>query len=224
VEILGPGRVEHRTSRKHNTEAGFQGSPTGSFIMSNVTMTNVRTPFWLDYQGESADGASASVHNHGKRAISAKIMISNLTATGLGRTPFVVLADADAPLESLVLNNVHMSSVGGVEAKQSNGQGMSPYSMLPWYGLYARSVENLEFHNTTLSLEDRDIRPAVFASNIGNLEFDHFHADRNEGAEPSLILGQVDRLVVDGKQASSGKFEIKGLDLTGDKIVAGEPF
>jgi hypothetical protein len=210
VEILGPGRFEHRTSRKHNTESAIQGAPTGNLILSDVTITGIRSPFILDYSGEKAS--------------SANIVLNNVVATGIGRTPFVVYADPTSPLKSLVLNNVRIGYVGGALEKESNQQGSSAYSILPWYGFIASNVKNLEFHNTRFKFDEQDFRPALYVNGIGNLEFDRFNAERADGGEPSLELGTVSHLVLDGKPAPKQNFEIKSLDIEAEKIIAGEPF
>lgn len=210
VLILAPGREEHRTSRKHNTESGFQGSPTGNLVMSNISMINVRSPFWLDFRGE--------------RAASLRMTINNVTATGVGKTPFVVIGDPAHPVKSLILNDVRMVFTGGVEEGQTNAQGMSPYSILPWYGLYSRYVENLEFHNVRFGFEEKDQRPALFGEDIGNLELDRFVAQRGAGGAPSIMLYKVERLLMDGKEETPRKVQIKGLEVDAGKIIAGEPF
>lgn len=38
------------------------------------------------------------------------------------------------------------------------------------------------------------------------------------------MLGHVDRLIVDGMQASQRRFQIRGLDVNAGTIFAGEPF
>ncbi len=185
--------------------------------MSNVSMMNVRGPFWLDYHRERP-GA------RGEWASSANIAINNLTATGLGRTPFVVLANANQPVKSLVLNNVSLNYIGGAQEKDSNEQGMSPFSMLPWYGFYANSVTNLGLHNERLGFQDKDFRPALFRKDIDNLELDGFHAERAEGGDPSVMLEHGAHLMIDRKMPSVAKLRIVALDLNAPRIIVGEPF
>jgi len=210
ILILGPGRFEHRTSRKLTTESGVQGSPHGNFVMSNVSMINVRSPFWLEYSDD--------------RASSTHISINNLTATGLGRTPFVIYSDPAHPLKSLVLNNVRMDSIGGVSPTDSYQQGMSPYSILPWYGLYADAVEELQLHDVSLGFEQNDSRPAMYLNNVATLKLDGFEADRAEGAAPSILLSRIRHITIDRQVQPLMPLEVEGLGLGAKDITPHQSF
>jgi hypothetical protein len=210
VEFLAPGREEHRTSHKHTMESGFMGTPTGNFVMSNVSMINVRSPFWINVRGD--------------QAASTTISINDLIATGVGKTPFVLGGDPAHPLKSLALNNVRMTFVGGADEKDSIQQGLSPYSILPWYGFYARNVEDLEFHNVRFGYDEKDLRPALYAENIANLDLDRFVAQREAGGAPPILLAGVKRMLVDGKEPAVQKVRVKGLEVEAVKILASDPF
>ncbi len=232
--IYGPGEFEHRTSQRRNLESGFQvlpnqgppaqwypnkvvaAGPVDNMILSNVTMSRVRSPVWIDY--------SADLPNRRNSLGVGRIIVNNLTATEVGRTPFYVFAPPDHPAKSIVLNNVRMTFAGGADETSSHAQGFSPFSVLESYGIYTRNVEHLELHDVRVGYRERDLRPALMAENIGTLEVDRFLAQREPtGASPFLLAG-VKRMLMDGKEPAAAKVRIKGLELEAGQTIAGEPF
>ena len=231
--IYGPGEYEHRTSHRKNLESGFQilphyassgrspnkyvvPGPVDNMILSDVLMHNVRAPFWIAY---SAD-APYSRNNLGV----GRIIVNNLTVTGAGKTPFYVSAPKENPAKSIVLNNVRMSFAGEVEEAQVNGQGFSPFSILPSYGVYCRNVEHLELHDVRLDYAGKDLRPAVSGENVGTLELDRWLARREPDGSPSLVVAGLKRLLVGGKETGPTKVRVRDIVVGAERIVAGEPF
>jgi hypothetical protein len=223
IVIIAPGRVEHVTSHRHNTESGFTGSVVGSFVMSNVTMVGVRSPLWIS-MGGGRGPANRPAATPRPPTPPTTISISNLTATGVGITPFYISGSPDNPLKSLVLDNVRLSYIGGADEKDSVQHGVTPYSILPWYGFFARNIESIEFRGVHLAFEQKDLRPAMYVENIGSLDLDHFRAQREPNGEPSLMLANVKNVLVDGKELPVQKTQVRGLDVDSANIIAGEPF
>jgi hypothetical protein len=232
--IYGPGKYVHRLGLRHDTEAGFQILPQGpsrssanstrvtasgpvdNMILSDITMINVRTPVYVAY------GTDAPYS--GNNAAVGRIIIDNLTATDCGRTPFYVSASTNHPAKSIIVRNARMTFIGGVEEEEANGQGFSPYSMLPSYGLYCRNVEDLELHDVRVGYRDMDRRPALFGENIGTLELDRFVAQREADGAPSLIFKGVGKLIINGAQAAHAKITASKLEVPPGGAVLDEPF
>jgi hypothetical protein len=234
VFIYGPGEFEHRTSKRRNLESGFQilphramegtkmankvvaPGPVDNMVLSNITMVNVRSPFWIAY---SAD-APYSAKNLGVR----RIIVNNLTVTGAGKTPFYVSAPPENPMKSIVLNNVRMTFAGGATERDSQGQGFSPYSILQSSGIYLRNVEQAEMHNVRIGYEQKDLRPVVFGENVGELELVRFVAPRDGEGAPSFLFAGIRRLVMDGQPVSALKATVRDLVVDAENAIAGEPF
>jgi hypothetical protein len=228
--IYGPGEYEHRSGHRHNLESGFQilpqretksnkvvtPGPADDIVLSNVTMSNVRSPVWVAY---SAD-APYSEHNLGV----GRIIFNNLTVTGAGKTPFYISAPPDNPARSIVLNNVRMTFEGGADEDQAEGQAFSPYSILQSYGIYCRNVEHLELHDLRLAYREKDRRPALMGENIGTLELDRFVAQREPDGAPSLLFAGINKLLIDGRLEGIAKLAFRGLDSPSSAVLAGEPF
>ncbi len=96
--IYGPAESVHLTSLRHNIEAGFQILPNGrsdsnkytapgpvdNIVLSNLTMINVGTPFYVAYSGD----APYSDHN----LSIGRIIVDDLTVLGAGKTQVYISA------------------------------------------------------------------------------------------------------------------------------------
>jgi hypothetical protein len=227
--MYGPAESEHGTSLRRHVEAGFQilpqnsrasnkyvkPGPVDNMVLSNNTMINVRTPFYVAY---SAD-APYSGNNLGVN----RIVINNLTVLNAGKTPFYVSAPPDNPAKSIVLNNVRITFAGGGSEEQAEGQGFSPFSILESYAVYARNVEHLELHDVRADFTQPDTRPAIFGENIGTLELDRFQAAHQPDGAPALQFAGIQRLVIDGKDAPSAPVRVSSIELP-ERVTAGVPF
>jgi hypothetical protein len=232
--IYGPGEYAHRLGFRRNMEAGFQilphsagrgnansrrlvtPGPIDNMVLSNTTMINVRSPVYLAFGAD----APYSGNNLGV----GRIVVDNLTAINCGRTPFYVAGPKERPAKSIVLRNARMTFVGGVDEEQSTGQGFSPYSMLQAYGVYARSVENLELHDVRVDYSGKDRRPAIFGENIGTLELDRFVAQRELDGAPSLLFAGIRKLVMNGADAPPAKAILQAFGPLFGPMIAGERF
>ena len=60
--------------------------------------------------------------------------------------------------------------------------GYSPRNLgdRPAYGFYIRHARNVVLENVSVSLEEADSRPAIFAFDVAGLRLDGFRADRVE--------------------------------------------
>lgn len=229
--IYGPGESRHGTSLRHRTEAGFQILPNGSgaankfatpgpidnMVLSNITMINVGTPFYVAYSSD----APYSVNNLGV----GRIIVNNLVALDAGKIPIYISAPPNNPAKSIILNNVRVTVAGGANETQSEGQGFSPFSILQSYGVYARNVQNLELHDVKFDSTLPDLRPALFGEHVGTVELDRFHPaiTAADGAPPIQLAG-VHRLVIDGVEPSSASVQITSVNIPQSSVIANDPF
>jgi hypothetical protein len=232
--IYGPGEAEHGTSLRHRLESGFQilphraipagrnpnkyvaPGPVDNMVLSNVTMINTSTPIFVAYSGD----APYSANNLGV----GRIIVNGLTVLGAGKTPIYISAPAENPAKSIILNNVRITSVGGGDEAQAQGQGFSPFSVLQAYGVYCRNVANLEMHDVRIDSQQPDLRAVLFGENIGTLEIDRFQPPPQAGAPPFLQAAGIKRLTVDGKEAAAARARVTALTVPSGELFAGEPF
>lgn len=223
--IYGPGVSEHRTSHRRTPMSGFQilslrspgkvvgPGPTDNIVLSNLTMLNVRSPLWI---ADSPDAPYSSDFGVGR------IIINGLTVLGAGRTPFYVAGSPAKPAKSIVLNNVRMSFAGG--GKESQAQGFTEMSVLQSYGIYMRNVESLELHDVRVDYGEKDLRPALYAENVGTIVLDRFVAQPGASDAPRALGSGIRRLVADGREVGATKVRIRGVEVEPATVYAGEPF
>ena len=213
--IYGPAESWSPTSQRYPTESGFQAEgPVDNMVLSNLTMINVGTPLYVAMDtADSGDDLGIG-----------RIIVNNLTVLGAGKTPIYISAPADAPVGSIILNNVRMTIRGGDNEEESEGEGYSPFSILQSYGVYARNVKRLELHDVRVGFDKADLRPALFAENIGVLDLDRFQAERAAGGSPSIQGAGISRLVLDGKQAGATQARVTNIEMPQNSAVTAEPF
>jgi hypothetical protein len=228
--IYGPAESWSPTSQTFQSEAGFQILPNGSrepvnyasrgpvdnMVLSNITMVNVRTPFHVAFSSD----APYSAHNLGV----GRIIVNNLTALGVGKSPIYVSAPPDLPAGSIILNHVRMTAKGGSDEQQAEGNGYSTYSILQSYGIYVRNVKRLELDDVRVGFEKPDLRPALFAESVPVLDIYRFHAERTAGGPPSIEAAGIGHLVLDGKPADITPARVTEIDLPPNGAVVDEPF
>ena len=125
------------------------------------------------------------------------VNISNLTADGVGTASGIqIFGMADAPIEGLRLENIHLICKGGGTEEQAkkvppelNGGYPEPHGVMPGYGVFARHVKDLELANIRLDVQKEDKRPAMVCSDVDGLEVDNFKAQIAEGIAAAKLDG-----------------------------------
>jgi hypothetical protein len=172
-------------------------------------MVNVRSPLWVAFRRGEGLG---------------HLTINNLTAKGVGRTPFFVAGTADNPMRSLVLNNVRITFAGEGAEEQADRVGPSPYSMLESYGFLCRYIENFELRGVRVGYAKKDLRPALVAENVANLQLDGFVAEREPDGAPPYRLSGVQQVELDGKPAPRTNARIAALNAESANVTVDTPF
>ena len=225
--FYSPGAYEHKSSHRHQTISGITIQPFGEIrpneiindiTVSNVSMVNVRCPFWLDLRNEDA-----AMRN---------IFFNNVTVIGAGKVASCIQGAPDNPIENVVFNNVRIISEGGGTKEQShievNESMGDAFPILPSYGFYCRYIRNIEFHNVDVGFDKRDLRPGLICDEIENLKLDGFSVQRLSETESPVIFKNVKNLFAHDLNfpiVTSRYREISlSLANTNGKVVQDEPF
>lgn len=203
--ITGPGIYEHRTHGTksqeaylvthnawhgdHDSLAGFLLTSNGvidNMVISNVSISNIRSPLWMSVQST--------------RAAMRNILISNLTATGVGKPDVASLIQGgiDNPVQNILLSNITIVSEGG-GTKDMIGQSVptrvgDPNGALPCYGLFCRNIKDMEMHNVRFSYSEKDARPALICDGIERLDMDGVRGQPGTENESSIMLMNIKTL------------------------------
>ncbi len=60
---------------------------------------------------------------------------------------------------------------------------------MPAYGVFIRHVKNLELANVEVGFEKEDLRPAIVANDVDELEIDGFKAQLADGVAAAKLEG-----------------------------------
>lgn len=192
--FFGPGRYDHRSSKRTNMLAGVNLQPGGwdategslnNLVLSNLTMRDVATPFhFILKSGNSADG----------------VTVSRVDATGVYRAACTVESWAETPFKNVTFRDVSVRYLGG-ESKTTMKTVKSPgvdARPLPAWGFYARNVEALRLENVSLKFETDDVRPIMMMENVNGLEVEHLSVSRSPNAQTAVVLNEVEAVNADG--------------------------
>ncbi|MDP8242482.1 MAG: glycosyl hydrolase family 28 protein [Candidatus Hinthialibacter antarcticus] len=191
--FFGPGRYDHRSSKRTNMLAGVNLQPGGwdategssdNIVMSNLTMRDVATPFhFILKPGNTSDG----------------IVVSRVDATGVYRSACTVESWAETPFKNVTFRDVSVRYLGG-ESKATMKTVKSPgvdARPLPAWGFYARNVEALRLENISLKFEEDDVRPVMMMENVNGLDIESLSASRSPHAKKTAIFNDVKAIQVD---------------------------
>ena len=187
--IKSPGASLHRTARRTNSLAGMQIAP-GTWMdtpgivddlrVSNVTITGVRTPFWIGIWGTDTRIGHIS--------------FTDVTVTGAGRVASVIEGTPDHPIEAVTLRNVSIETEGG-GTQQDAAQAFpalmidkDPWNIQPVAGLYCHHVKRLTLHDVRLSHRAPEARSMLACHDVQTLELDGVALPEDA---PTLALANV---------------------------------
>jgi hypothetical protein len=191
--FYGPGVHPHRTSDRHNMLAGINLQPGAwdategdldDVLLCDIAMRNVSTPFHFSLKPGNTAG---------------KIVVSQVTATGVYRAAASVESWASIPFKEVVFRDVTVEYKGGGTREQAQMKVKSPgvdARPLPAWGFYARKLQNLEFDNVRLRYEKEDLRPVLICNDVDRLTLKDFsYSQAAQVAEPLLLtdVGHVQR-------------------------------
>ncbi|MBZ0257234.1 right-handed parallel beta-helix repeat-containing protein, partial [bacterium] len=192
--FFGPGRYEHRTSKRNNMLAGVNLQPGGwdategsldHVMISNLSMRDVATPFhFILKPGNTADG----------------VTVSRVDAIGVYRAACTVESWAETPFKNVTFREVSIRYVGG-EAKASGRTVKSPgvdARPLPAWGFYARNAQNLSWENVSLKVEQDDVRPIIQLEGVNGLDVEGLSASHSSLAKKKAVMIDVSNVNDDG--------------------------
>lgn len=201
--FYGPGRYEHRSSKRTNMLAALclqpgawdaTEGPLDDVVISDITAHNVTTPFHFMLKPGNTGG---------------KIRVSRVTATGVYRAASSVESWGQAPFEDVAFSDIQIEYTGGGTAEQAGMTIKAPgvdARPLPAWGFFARNVKTLRLENVRLHCETPDLRPVVICENVGQLVLDEFRYTRvPDVAEPLRLkdVGRVERMDSNGTETPS---------------------
>ena len=151
--------------------------------ISNITMEGTSAPIFMRLGNRARpptqDGPKPPVGTF------RNVSISNIVATGGGKTGCAIVGIPGHPIEDVSISNVRIVFDGGgtkeeAEAEMPELEEKYPectmFGILPSYGFFARHVDGLTFRNVDLDFEGREERPGLVCDDVQDLKLDEFNA------------------------------------------------
>jgi polygalacturonase len=205
------------------------GGTMDRVVVANLVMRNVGAPVFLrlgDRARPFTDGTKRPPVGRLRN-----VTISNIQASGAGRTGCAISGLPDHPIENLTLSDLRLSFVGdgareeaarAIPEKRASYPEFSMFGRLPAYGLFCRHVKGLTLRNVRLETARIDLRHAVVLDDASDVRIDSLDAAAAAGAAPMIRLTQVRGALIRGcrPRAPGALLQLAG-KATGDVVLTG---
>ena len=160
--------------------------------ISNIVMRDVRVPIFVRLGNRANPLPDCPQPGFGSMR---DVMITNIQATGADKIGCSITGIPGHPVENVTLQNIRIRFAGegtakdaerAVPEKESSYPKGSMFGVLPAYGVYCRHVNGLRLHNLDLAFEQDEVRPAIVADDVQNLDLFSLQA-RSTANTPSQI-------------------------------------
>ena len=171
------------------------GGTLDRVAITNVTMTGVNVPIFMRL------GNRARPFEKGgpKPAVGTfrNVIVSNVIATGAGKTGCSITGLPGHPIENVLLSNLHLTFDGGgtkadsareIPELPANYPESHMFGTLPAYGFYCRHVKGLKVQTVQLRTTQPDLRHAVVCDDVEGLWLDGLDPQCSPGAGPVVRL------------------------------------
>ncbi len=202
------------------------GAHIEGLAVSNIVMRDVNSPVFVRL-GNRGRGMKTPVPGSVKN-----ISFTNLIATGALST-CLIAGMAGPRIEGVSLDDINITfkggeqKPGGLEVPEADSKypEANMFGTLPAYGLYCRHVDGLTLRNVRLGWEKPDLRPAVIADDVSDLELSGFKTNTVAGAQPVLWLNQVRGALVSASRLGAHAelfLHVTGAETTGIKLIGND--
>ncbi len=174
------------------------GGDIDGVTISNISMTNVRTPIFLRLGNRGRDmdkPIPGKLRN---------VFISNIVATGAKQAcPIVGIPNHN--LENITLSNIQITYTGGGTLEQTNIQvpehesqypEATMFGTVPSYGLFCRHIKGLKLQDINLALQSPDYRYGLICDDVSRVIIDSFDAHQSKGAKSVIRFQGVKKAMI----------------------------
>jgi polygalacturonase len=185
------------------------GGEMEGVLINNVAVRGVEAPLFVRL-GNRARKFSPDAPVPGVGTLR-DVVLSNITATGAGKTGSSITGVPGHPVEGVSLIDVKLRYEGGgarddaarpIAEKESAYPECTMFGVLPSYGLYCRHVRALKLTRVQCETTSPDLRHAVVAEDVQDLAIDGLDAQFSPGGAQPLRLTQTRGVLIRGCRPS----------------------
>ena len=144
------------------------------------------------------------------------VSISNVVATGAGRTGCSIVGIPGHPIQGISISNVRIAFDGGGTREDGDAQvperadeypESTMFGILPAYAFFCRHVEGLTFRDIEFSYGEPELRPALVCDDVRRLTLAGFNARVAPEAAAWLVLRNTqDAMIAGGRGPEKAAF------------------
>ncbi len=132
------------------------------------------------------------------------VSISNIVATGAGENGCALSGLPDYPIENISLSNIRIQFAGGGTAVDATREppenekgypGSTIFGRLPAHGFFVRHASGVILNNIHLSSGQSDLRPALIADDVADLDVQGLRAGGSGAGEAIRLVDTRDVVV-----------------------------
>jgi hypothetical protein len=177
--------------------------------ISNIAMSDVQSPIFLRL-GNRARPFKKDMARPGMGQFR-NVVVSNVVATGAGKTGCSIAGLPDHPVRNVTLSNISNTSAGGgtqadatreVPERPEKYPECTMFGTLPSYGFYCRHVEGLTLSQIDLRTAREDLRPAIVLDDVQNVEIEGLRTRNSARVSPTLVFNDVRGALIRGCRPS----------------------
>jgi polygalacturonase len=190
------------------------GSRLSNIVVSNITMSNVRTPIFVRLGHRGGNSARTRQVEPRVPGTIDGVEIRNITAEHAGFESSITGIPGH-PVRNVTLSDIRLTYEGGGEADWVTEEvpdkaviarypESQMFGRLPAYGLYVRHADGLRVSNAAFRCLSEDARPAVVCDDVNAVEFDALRVAAAPARFPVLWFINTSRAVVRRSTAPEG--------------------
>ncbi len=218
------------------------GGDLEDIVVSNLSMSNVSAPIFFRLGNRAFDFGFKDVERPRPIARLKNVVVRGVRATvaGVKRWPnrnLPLRAGATIgitglpghPVEGILLDDIHVTFEGGgtveearrdiIPERENAYPENTMFGVLPAYGIYLRHARGITLNEIRLDVEKPDLRPALFADDVEDLEINGFKA-AGAGSEPLIRLRDSRGVLIRGSRPLSAADNFLRVEGGGSRSIA----
>ena len=177
------------------------GGITENIVINNICMQNVSNPIFIRLGNRARPCCPGqSVTSVGTMKT---IILTNIIATGADSIGCPISGLPNHYIEELTLRDINLSFKGAVEKQidvpEEKEDAYPEYRMfgtLPAYGFFVRHVKNIHMENITIHTGEKDIRPALFLTDVQTPVISNIHLFDNNKKEKHIVSENTSDIIL----------------------------
>ncbi len=220
--IVKPSAADLVITGQRNGISGITLATVDGGILEGITISNIRidgpqVPIFLRLGNRARKHIeSAPTPNVG---VFRNVKITDVLATNVGSIGCSISGIPNNYVEDISLSNIKILFAAGRRLDSESGTNADAtkempenedhypegtgWGMLPAYGFYIRHVKGISLNNIELKYQGKDVRPALVADDVEEMNVSEFRAQVDSSALSLILLKNVNDVVVQSSKALS---------------------